>query len=206
MCGRYALSLTPEAVEAMLEDFPLPDLRAGPMPLPRYNVAPTQPVLALGPGAGFWARWGIERKDRLQVNARSEKMGRRSNRCLVVADAFYEWRREGKNRWPFHFSPKDGGLWAFGGLHEKGSVVILTTRPNAVVEPLHDRMPVILGRQDWDHWLDPDAAEVPSELLAPFDPRRMVARPVSTAVNRVANDGPECLEPRPEAGQLGFGF
>ncbi len=206
MCGRYALSLSPEAVEAMLQDFPLPDLRGGAMPLPRYNVAPTQPVLTLGPGAGFWARWGIERKDRLQVNARSEKIGPRSNRCLIVADGFYEWRREGRSRRPFHFGPKEGGLWAFGGLHEKGSVVILTTRPNALVEPLHDRMPVILDRRDWAGWLDPDQTQVAPRLVAPFEAERMVAKPVSTAVNRVENDGPECLAPRPEAGQLGFGF
>lgn len=206
MCGRYALSLSPETVEALLEDFPLPDLRSGPMPLPRYNVAPTQPVLTLGPGTAFWAHWGFQRPDRIQVNARSEKLGGRPNRCLVVADGFFEWKRVGAQRLPYHFRPLEGGLWAFGGLHKRGSVVILTTRPNDKVTLLHDRMPVIVDRSDWEEWLEPERSPPAARLLAPFAAQRMEVRPVSKAVNQVSNDGPDCLAPRPEEGQMGFRF
>jgi putative SOS response-associated peptidase YedK len=191
---------------------------------PRYNVAPTQlaPVIrnravrfveplrwGLVP---FWAKSlsvGVK-----MINARSEtvadkppfRTALRDRRCLVVADGFYEWKRDGKQRRPFYFRPRAGGLLTFAGLWErwKGpdgiwvrSFTILTTTANELVEPLHDRMPVILTGDDRDRWLGPDP--IPAEpllaLLRPAPADSLVCFEVSPAVNRADHEGPDCILP-----------
>jgi putative SOS response-associated peptidase YedK len=129
-----------------------------------------------------------------------------SRRCLVPADGFYEWQRAGKAKQPYCFEVNDGELFAFAGLWErwKGpsgqwikSCSILTTTPNAVASSVHDRMPVILDRGDYDLWLDPAMTKVEavSDLLKPYDSRTMRSYPVSSRVNQVANDDAECSLP-----------
>lgn len=128
----------------------------------------------------------------------------RRRRCLVPADGFYEWKKlSAKEKQPYSFGMADDSLFAFAGLWERWrnpenqmieSFTILTTRANALLADVHDRMPVILRPEDYDLWLDPgvtDAARV-ADLLQPFDPRMMRLYPVSTRVNRVGNDDPEC--------------
>ncbi len=138
-----------------------------------------------------------------------EAMKRR--RCLIPADGFYEWQKIGqKEKQPYNFGMMDDSDFAFAGLWERwrdpaGPVVetctILTSKPNALVGSVHDRMPVILKPEDYDLWLDPgvtDAALV-SDCLKPFDARLMKKYAVSTRVSRTENDDPECAQEIPPA-------
>jgi putative SOS response-associated peptidase YedK len=148
------------------------------------------------------------------INARSETAATkpafrdplRFRRCLIPADAFYEWKRTGNSKQPYCFEVNEGELFAFAGLWDgwknaEGKWVrtctILTTMPNALTATVHDRMPVILGPDDYDLWLDPDMQNVAAipELLKPFDARLMCCYPVGTRVNRVENDDEECSRP-----------
>jgi putative SOS response-associated peptidase YedK len=145
------------------------------------------------------------------INARSETAATkpafrdplRFHRCLIPADGFYEWKKEGNAKQPFCFEVNDGELFAFAGLWDgwkdpNGNWVrtcsILTTTPNAVTATIHDRMPVILAPDSYDLWLDPgmqNAAAV-SELLKPLDRRLMRCYPVNPRINHVANDDEDC--------------
>jgi putative SOS response-associated peptidase YedK len=127
-------------------------------------------------------------------------------RCLIPADAFYEWKRTGASRQPFCFEVKDGELFAFAGLWDgwkdsNGNWLktcsILTTTPNAVTSAVHDRMPVILQPDFYDLWLDPGITDVQiiSELLKHYDAWLMRCYPVSMRVNSTANDDAECSRP-----------
>ena len=159
------------------------------------------------------------------INARSETAATRpafrdaflSRRCLVPADGFYEWLRTAKVKQPYCFEVNEGELFAFAGLWEcwkdpSGqwikSCSILTTTQNAVTSAVHDRMPVILDRADYDLWLDPGMKNVDalSEMLKPYDARMMRCYPVSTRLNQVQNDDAEAAKPvelkAPPQGQL----
>ena len=148
------------------------------------------------------------------INARSETAGTKPafrdalkfRRCMIPADAFYEWKNTGSTKQPYCFEVNDGELFAFAGLWDRWknpsgvwveTCSILTTTPNAVTSAVHDRMPVILNPNGYDLWLDPgmkDVAEV-SELLKPYDAGLMRCFPVSTRINSVVNDDEECSAP-----------
>jgi putative SOS response-associated peptidase YedK len=130
-----------------------------------------------------------------------------SRRCLLPAEGFFEWTRTGKEKRPFHFGMRDDSLFAFAGLWDRwndpaGSVIesctILTTAPNSLLADVHDRMRVILPQDSYDLWLDPGFKDVKAlaEILAPFDASQMKKSPVSTRINAVANDDPDCIVPR----------
>ena len=148
------------------------------------------------------------------INARAETASTtpafrdalKSRRCLIPADGFYEWKRDGKTKQPFCFEVKQGQLFAFAGLRDRwkdpsGNWVktcsILTTTPNVVTSPVHDRMPVILDPDAYDLWLDPGMKDVSaaSDLLKPYDARLMRCYPVSTRINSVVNDDEACSAP-----------
>jgi putative SOS response-associated peptidase YedK len=148
------------------------------------------------------------------INARSETAATKpafrdalkSRRCLIPADGFYEWLRTEKAKQPYCFEVNGGELFAFAGIWDRwkgasGKAIetcsILTTTPNAVISPIHDRMPVILHPDNYDVWLDPGMTNVSaaSELLKPYDARLMRCYPVSTRINHVANDDEECSRP-----------
>jgi putative SOS response-associated peptidase YedK len=184
MCGRFALTATPEEVEAM---FALFEIGAFP---PRYNIAPTQPVLIVmggerqEPGAnrpdrrsllvrwGFIPAWAKDTKSfPLLINARSERAiekaafrnAMRHRRALIPASGFYEWKRSGSRSQPYWVRPKHGGVVAFGALMETyaepgGSEIdtgaILTTSASADIAHIHDRMPVVIQPEDFSRWLD----------------------------------------------------
>ena len=152
------------------------------------------------------------------INARSEtastkhafRNALKSHRCLIPADGFYEWVRTGKTKQPYCFEVNDGSLFAFAGLWERwenrsGEWVktcsILTTMPNAVTAPVHDRMPVILDPDGYQLWLDPGMTnmDAASDLLKPFDARLMRSFPVSTRINSVVNDDAECSRSRTDS-------
>jgi putative SOS response-associated peptidase YedK len=194
--------------------------------LPRYNIAPTQPVVTIRQDARepvrrlSTMRWGLLpswAKDMSigykTINARSETVATtpsfreafKSQRCLVPADGFYEWEKNGKTKQPYCFEVKDGELFAFAGLWDRWispqgelveSCTILTTTPNSLLADIHDRMPVILSPDDYDLWLDPAFSHTSSVsgILKPFDPAVMRRYPVSARVNQVQNDDADCAK------------
>jgi putative SOS response-associated peptidase YedK len=233
MCGRFRLSRRKQVVEeyfdvcSELEDWN-----------PFYNIAPTRfvPVIRQHPKEPrrdlSLLRWGLIpswAKDSggaaNMINARSETAAAlpafreplRFRRCLVPADGFYEWKRSSRGKQPFCFVVNDGELFAFAAVWDRWrepdgqwtrSFSILTTTANHVTAPVHDRMPVILAKQDFDLWLDPGMGDVNviAELLKPYDPSWMRCYPVSDRVNHVQNDDAECAAPihlgTPPQGQL----
>jgi putative SOS response-associated peptidase YedK len=151
------------------------------------------------------------------INARSEGLAKKpafkrafyKRRCLVPADGFFEWEKLGKKKLPWYFQRTDGLPFAFAGLWERwhppgdpapppvSTFTIITTSANALVSPLHDRMPAILDPADFDRWLDPtqEVVDMLEALLVPLPAERMSGRPVSVRVNKVENDDPDCLGP-----------
>ncbi|HEX6558513.1 MAG TPA: SOS response-associated peptidase [Longimicrobiales bacterium] len=219
MCGRFTVTADGETIrgEFGLVEVPF-DYR------PRYNVAPMQDVLAVvqhgGEARAGWMRWGLvpgwaddPAIGARMINARSETIDEKSafreaferRRCLIVADGFYEWRHVGNVKIPMRIRRKDEGLFAFAGLWERWSrhgreplisCTILTTAPAASIAHIHDRMPVMLSRTAREQWLDRDtAADALKSLLVPAADEDIVAYPVSTLINHVDNDAPECIEP-----------
>lgn len=226
MCGRYRLS----AKERYLRDHF--GLEGEVSWSPRWNIAPTQPIPIVRqdrkePKRTFGlVRWGLIpywAKDASigfkTINGMSETAAEkpafrdamRRRRCLIPADAFYEWRKTGaKEKQPYSFGMIDDTVFAFAGLWERwrdpaGEFVetctILTTTPNALVADVHDRMPAILKPEDYDLWLDPGMTNVAliADVLRPIDPRLMKKYPVSTRVNRADNDDQECANEVPIA-------
>jgi putative SOS response-associated peptidase YedK len=222
MCGRYTLTSPAEAERALGELLSGTSVLAD-LP-PRFNIAPTQaaPVIAnrLERSVELF-RWGLvpHWADGLAIgakliNARAESLADKpafreaiaKRRCLVPADGFYEWRTAGKKKEPLWVRTEPrrvlmfAGLWATWRPKDGGDAVesftIVTTEPNASVAPYHDRMPVIVEREDWSRWLQPGPLSLDAfaDILAPSR-SALVVVPVSTAVNSVANDGPECVEP-----------
>jgi putative SOS response-associated peptidase YedK len=219
MCGRYAIVLTGDG--SLQRRFSLEEVPEA--PAPRFNVAPTQtlPVITRNsPNRMEMMRWGLVpswAKDMSigsrMINARAETVAEkpafrrllRSQRCLVPASGFYEWKREGDGKTPHFIHLPDEPLFAFAGLYDiwrdpDGQAVktytILTTAPNDLMSEIHNRMPVILRREDEDDWLDPENTEPEHllPLLRPYPAREMAAYPVSKMVNSPANDVPDILE------------
>ena len=165
----------------------------------------------MGPGAFLAKDPSIGNK---MINARAETVAEKPSfrkafkqqRCLVIADGFYEWKREGKAKQPYYIRVKDHRMFCFAGLWERWekdkdgpleTCAKLTIRPNAVMEPIHHRMPVILQPHDYDMWLDPHIQdkELLSSLLQPYPPNEMEAFLVSTMVNNPKNDSEQCIQP-----------
>ena len=220
MCGRYSLAIDYATINDRFSfrgGVEMPDhLR------PRYNIAPTQEVLTVvnaeqgnEPRTMKWGLIPFWAKDpsigNRMINARAETVAEKPSfrnafqrrRCLVVADGFYEWCKEGKYKVPMRIILKTGEPFGFAGLWETWkspedellhSCTIITTAPNAVLEPIHNRMPVILSREAEAVWLD--AGTYPSllrELLVPYPAEAMDAYEVSTLVNAPNNDIPDVL-------------
>lgn len=221
MCGRYATYSAPTAIRTLFRYAETPNFP------PRYNIAPTQPIaiVRLRDGSRQFAlvRWGFipswvkdPRTVSLMFNARGETVtdkpayrnAMKRRRCLVPADGFYEWKRDGERKRPYWVHPRGGGPIAFAGLwetwtgpngEELETAAIVTTRANKTLAPLHDRMPVVIPPDAFDLWLDPNAdLQMASSLIAPAPEDLLHAYEVSGAVNRAANDGPELLTPASE--------
>ncbi len=219
MCGRYAIVLAGDGT--LQRRFSLEELRDDPQL--RFNVAPTQtlPVITRNsPNRVEMMRWGLIpswAKDAAigskMINARAETVAEkpafrrplRSQRCLVPATGFYEWQRDGDRKTPHFIHLPGEPLFAFAGLYDAwrdpdGQTVktytILTTEPNDLMASIHNRMPVILRREDEDEWLDPNNTKPEHllPLLRPYPAGAMAAYPVSRSVNSVRNDAPGLLE------------
>ena len=231
MCGRFARKSTQQVLADWfgvdLEDIPwfAPSYNAAPQSV--------QPVVRLNRDSGHrefaQMRWGLVpfwAKDAKfgysTINARAEEAANKpayrealkKRRCLVPVDAFYEWQRiDKKTRHPFAFALKSGEPYAIAGLWERWqpnegdaleTFTILTTDPNELMEPIHNRMPVIVGERDYDRWLEPGGgARPPVELLRPYPAEQMNAWPVSERVGNVRNNDPQLLEPDSQVPQLG---
>jgi putative SOS response-associated peptidase YedK len=219
MCGRYAITTAPEAMRGLFRYLDQPNFPA------RYNVAPTQPIpvvrLLEGQRRFSLVRWGLipawvkdPRTFSLVINARGESVldkpafraAMRYRRCLIPADGFYEWKRDGERKRPYFVRMKGGGPIAFAGLWEAWSgpngeeletAAIVTTVANQTLRAIHDRMPVIVPPEAFDLWLDCRGvdAETAAALIQPAPDAWLEAYEVSTAVNRTANDSSALIEP-----------
>jgi putative SOS response-associated peptidase YedK len=218
MCGRYTVIASPEALRALFGYQEQPNFP------PRYNVAPTQPIaivrLVEGKRQFALVRWGLlpswvkdPKTFTLLINARGEtaaekpafRAAMRRRRCLIPADGFYEWKALGGRKQPYFIRAKSGEPFAFAGLwetwtgpngEELETAAIVTTTANRTLSPIHDRMPVVVPPEAFDLWLD--AANVDpttaAALILPAPENLLEAFPVSTQVNRTANDNPKLVE------------
>jgi putative SOS response-associated peptidase YedK len=218
MCGRYTLK-TP--VSVLAERF---DIEDSPSSItPSYNIAPTQQVATVlaenGKRKLEMLHWGLipswakdpEVGNRM-INARAETVAEKPSyrkafqerRCLILADGFYEWQKTDNGKQPFYIRMQDESPFAFAGLWESWrngreirSCTIITTAPNELAAPIHNRMPVILDPEDYEMWLDPDFDERDplTSLLKPYPADVMEAYPVSRRVNKPSNNEPGVIEP-----------
>jgi len=208
MCGRFTLKRSDRIKVGGLNHFDLDDF------IPRYNIAPSQDILTVVEGAsarearllqwGLIPSWSKEAKG--IINARVEtiedkpsfKESFERRRCLILADGFYEWERNGKISQPYYFQMKDGAPFAFAGIWDRWrsgdrsitSCAIITTTANELLAQIHTRMPVILRPESYDLWLNENsrAADL-RDLLVPFPATEMTSHPVGYDVNDVKNDG-----------------
>lgn len=215
MCGRFTLTLNIDTVAKAFGVAPTIESAA------RYNIAPMQEVVSiLREGADDaphmeWLQWGLvptwakdESIGSKMINARAETLAEkpsfkrllRNRRCLVVADGFYEWKKEGTAKIPTFITLKDGSPFAFAALwdiwhgpdgRDIHSCTLITTQPNDLVATIHDRMPVILPANAREMWLDTALREEQAllPLLAPYPAAEMTARAVSRLVNNPKNEG-----------------
>jgi putative SOS response-associated peptidase YedK len=218
MCGRFSLKASPDDVQKWLGMPPPPGYRA------RFNIAPLQEVLTLVADADGEAhprllRWGLvpfwaqdPAIGNRMINARAETVAEKPayrsafarRRCLVVADGFYEWQPRPQGKQPMRIRLASEAPFTFAGLWEqwgKGrnpleTCTIITTVASGVMEPIHDRMPVILTGAERARWLDPRTpAEELGGMMRPYPGADLEAYPVSTLVNNPIHDAEECLAP-----------
>jgi putative SOS response-associated peptidase YedK len=218
MCGRYTITATPEVLRALFGYAEQPNFP------PRYNIAPSQPIpivrLIDGKRQFALVRWGLlpswvkdPKKFTLLINARGEsavekpafRAAMKRRRCLIPADGFYEWQAGGARKQPYFIHKISGEPFAFAGLwetwtgpngEELETAAIVTTAANKTLAPIHDRMPVIVPPDAFDLWLDSANVDpmTASALIHPAPENWLEAYPISTDVNRVANDNPKLLE------------
>ena len=220
MCGRFVIKSDLQQIQLA---FNVTQVHA--QVQPSYNIAPTQPVATIVQREHQIAleamRWGLIpawAKDASigakMINARAEgiaekpsfKRPLKSKRCLIVADGFYEWKKERARKIPMFIRLKSEAPFAFAGLYDVWqsapdktitSCAIITTRPNELMQTIHTRMPVILPKSAYSSWLDPanqNLAELIA-LLEPYPADAMLAYPVSMLVNSPRNNSPECIKP-----------
>jgi len=224
MCGRFALTATPDEIADAFPWLTVPE--GAQSQSPRYNIAPSQPI-AVVPNRDqksldyfvwglipFWAK--DPKISYRMINARSETLAEKPSfrapykyrRCLILSDGFFEWQKQpgSKSKIPHYIRLANRKPFAFAGLwdhwnapdgSEIFSATIITTQPNELLLPIHNRMPVILPSSAYEAWLAPEEKS-PAELnslLAPFPAEYMEAYPVSTIVNSPKHDNPDCIQP-----------
>jgi len=219
MCGRFVRKRSASSVAADFGvDEVVDDLQ------PSFNIAPTHEVAVIvnnGAKQLVAMRWGLvpawasdPAVGSKLINARAESLPEKAafreafkrRRCLVVADGFYEWQKAGREKTPLLIRLKSDQPFAFAGLYEKWTppwgealttCTIITTEPNDLVRPIHDRMPAILPKELEDRWLDETARDRDwlMDMLAPYPAELMESYTVSSLVNSVKNDSPSLIEP-----------
>lgn len=219
MCGRYASS---RGAHELVDHFGVEEPAEQVLP-PSHNVAPTDPVyVVLQRGAarslrvvrwGLVPSWAKDAKGAARlINARQETVGSKPafraayarRRCLVPADGYYEWQREGARTQPWFLTSRDGSPLAMAGLYEVWAredgerlwtCTVITTDAADELGHVHDRTPLLVPREDWARWLDPELDDPGTDLLVPAASGVLDAWPVSSAVGNVRNDGPELVAP-----------
>jgi len=215
MCGRFTLHMPWSELVKLYRVHDRPNLK------PRYNIAPTQDILAIrldqdGQQEAVQLRWGLipfwAKDDKISystINARAETVARKpafrdafkKRRCLIAADGYYEWKKlEDGTKQPYRITLKPEQPFSFAGLWEHWekdnkvieSCTIIVTDANELTKDIHGRMPVILDPADYESWLG-GSADV--DLLKPYPSASMRRYPVSKAVGNVRNTGPELIEP-----------
>jgi putative SOS response-associated peptidase YedK len=219
MCGRFVITSAPDALRRLFGYIDQPNFP------PRYNVAPTQPVpvVIIENGVRHFrlVRWGFipawvkdPRGFALLINARAEtvlekpafKNAFRLRRCLIPSDGYYEWSQSEARKRPYFIHPRDGQPFGFAGLaetwigpngEELDTVAILTTAASADLAVLHPRVPVTIGANDFDRWLDcaNDEVDAAMALLTASGEGEFLWHQVSTRVNHVANDDAQLILP-----------
>ena len=219
MCGRFTLYLDAEHLQLA---FPIDQVMMEVKP--RYNIAPGTPVVTIAQREGkntldqmewgFLPGWAKEKGMKPMINARAEglaakamfKRAFQTSRCLIPGDGFYEWQRAGQTKIPMFIHLKSGAPFGFAGIYtvsksDDGSPIatcaIITTTPNELMQPIHNRMPVILPKKAYKVWLDPtnQNVETLAALLQPYPAKEMEAWQVSRLVNTPQNDSPELIQP-----------
>lgn len=220
MCGRFSLTVSADAIAEAFQLDALPEWT------PRYNIAPTQMVATIASLPAQQShvrllRWGLVpgwAKDLTigtkLINARAETVAEKPSfraafkqrRCLILADGFYEWQRlDRKTKQPYYFQLSSGQPFAFAGLWERWqggddvveTCTIITTEANELLQPVHDRMPVVLAPEAYHQWLDSTtSAESLQRLLHPYAASAMRGYPVSATVNSPKYDSSECVQPQ----------
>jgi putative SOS response-associated peptidase YedK len=227
MCGRFTLT----RIDEVEEFFGLDKNVAAEV---RYNIAPSQKVLAITSGSEgqrspHFMEWGLipswnknsGSRPRL-INARAETVARKrpfrdafeSRRCLIPADGFFEWRRGSRFKEPYYFTVPNPGLFAFAGVWDfwvppghspVQTLTILTTHPNILVSEIHNRMPVILDEDSQSIWLNQESDQFSLQsLFLPFPVTNMTMTPVNKAVNKVSVDSPLCIQRQSPDSELDF--
>ena len=225
MCGRTSLSIDATDLENRF------DIEIDDQDVPkRYNIAPRDDLLAVRndePETCAMLNWGLvpswaDGPDAVQrpINARAETVRERSffrptyenRRCLILADGFYEWKDDRGTKQPYRFQRTDGDPFAFAGLWESwtdGSeelrtCTILTTEASPIMQPVHDRMPVILEPDEEDAWLSEGNGAVLEDVIDPYPEEELEAYEISPRVNDPTNDDPGVIEPA-DTTQSGLG-
>lgn len=217
MCGRFSLGTIAETIQKIYGDELNLSLT------PRYNISPGQQILAIKSDGhtpsvetmlwGLIPSWANDRSIGYKmINARGETVADKpsfrsafqSRRCLIPADGFYEWVKQGKGKQPYYFCQVDKAPFSFAGIWESwtddetgehiDSCSIITTAANKLVEPVHHRMPVIIQPESYDAWLHGSSSNQ-RQLIEPYEWPSFKVYPVSTYVNNARNEGPECIEP-----------
>ncbi|HBG32181.1 MAG TPA: hypothetical protein DEG42_00615 [Acholeplasmataceae bacterium] len=224
MCGRFTISISEDELRNYLkESFDIEDTKSG-FELPRYNVAPGQGIISIiNDGnknrVGLF-KWGLvpsfakdEKIGNNLINAKSETLTEKpsfkpsleSKRCIILANGFYEWRKEEKGKTPMHIFMSDHSIFPMAGLwstyvKEDGSklhtATIITTNANQLVKSIHDRMPVILTDETKKIWLNPRIKDFPTlqKVLTPYDASKMQVYRVSSLVNSATNESADCIK------------
>ncbi|MDP5276377.1 SOS response-associated peptidase [Chengkuizengella axinellae] len=219
MCGRFTITVTIDELLSryLIESVPF-------RYIPRYNAAPGQLITSIIANKGKnrigQLKWGLvpswakdEKIGYKLINARAETLQEKASfkkivhnkRCIIPVDGFYEWKKTNGMKQPMRIQLKDQSVFSLAGLYDTWvnsegeklhSCTIITTEPNQLMLHIHDRMPVILNREEENQWLNHEQYQFDSlkPLFKPYPSDQMMAYPVSNVVGNVKNDSPECIE------------
>ncbi len=223
MCGRFTITVTLDELKEYLTDYYEIEDAKSDFNVPRYNVAPGQEIISIindgKKNRVGYLKWGFippfakdEKTPYQTINAKAETLKDKSafkssfehKRCVVLADGFYEWKKEKDRKQPMRILMKEEKIFPIAGLYSTftrpdGSklhtATLITTSANDLMKDIHERMPVILSDDDLKVWLDPKNRDLDelSQLLKPYDAKVMKSYEVSPLVNNVAYDEPECI-------------
>ena len=225
MCGRFTITVSLDELKEYLHDYYEIDEMKSEIVVPRYNVSPGQEIISIindgSKNRVGLLKWGFvpsfakdEKIGYSMINAKSETLEQKvsykqsfeTKRCVILADGFYEWKKDNNHKQPMRILMKDQSIFPIAGLwttyvkpdgSKLHSTTIITTQANDLVSSIHDRMPVILTDETRKTWLNPRIHDLRllSSILKPYEPDKMTAYPVSSLVNSSINELKECIEP-----------